>query len=157
MDYGPFLWIDKSTKQNINEDSFLRILASIFFFFFNFFLMNIKQKKSRIHIRCTPPLNRARSFLTAKLSVFKLRSATKPENRLREKVEELHIWLLFVASDFDLLQHCIIPDNTLCHCMSTTGSVAFAYNISTGLKSGGIQKGGGVAFFHAFKIILIVS
>ena len=29
MDYGPSLWIDKSTKRNINKDSFLRILASV--------------------------------------------------------------------------------------------------------------------------------
>ena len=35
MDYGPSLWIDKSTKRNINEDLFLRILASIVVEFFN--------------------------------------------------------------------------------------------------------------------------
>ena len=44
----------------------------------------------------------------AKISVFKLSSATKPENRLREKVEEFQIWLLFVASFFVFVLFCFV-------------------------------------------------
>ena len=36
----------------------------------------------------------------AEVSIFKLRSAIWPEIRLKEKVEGLHIQLLFVASYF---------------------------------------------------------
>ena len=58
-----------------------------------------------------PLLNHVWYPMTAKHSVFTPRSATKPEIRLREKVEEVHVLRLFVASYFcthnlDLLQIC---------------------------------------------------
>ena len=75
--------------------------------------MNIKQKKLHTY-RVHTPIKSCQVTPDGKNQRFKLRSATKPENRLREKVEELHIWLLSVASYFCTLAILICCKNEQC-------------------------------------------